>query len=137
MVMNIIERLLDVGFSEYEASVYAALIPGKKLSATEIGTISGVPRGRVYSILSSLMDKGMCFMIPGNVKRFQALPPNDAFAQLYNKKKSEYEVEKAKAFNLSNDLESIYKKEGNLKNEFDSVAIYTSMASTIKKFENT
>lgn len=133
--MDIVNELLQIGFSDYEARVYATLVSGNKLSASEICQLAGVPQGRVYGILTSLMDMGMCVMSPGTVKRFQALPPDETFAMLYNERRSRYEAEEARALKLARHLLELYEEEETNGNEFDSVSVYTSMSSIIKKVD--
>lgn len=129
-----VEQLLEIGFSEYEANVYLALIMGDKLAASEICNLAGVPKGRVYGVLASLMEMGMCIMIPGSVKRYQALPPDLAFSVLCEKRRLAQEAEELKTMKLSKQLSALYEEDENLDPEFDSVSIYTSPITIAKKF---
>lgn len=133
--MDIINELLKIGFSEYEAKTYIALLSRNRLSASEVCQLAGVPKGRVYSILSSLMDKGMCIMLPGTVKRYRALPPDETFAMLCTQKRNEFEAQEKNTLKLSEHLLDIYDEEGNEGNDFDSVSIYTSIPNISKKSE--
>lgn len=133
--MDILKELLDIGFSEYEAKVYSALVSGSKMSASEVSRVADVPKGRVYGILGELMDMGMCIMVPGTVKRYQALPPQKTFSILFDKQRKEYEAKEAKGLKLSEHLSSIFEEEGHSENDFDSVSIYTSVPNIAKKSE--
>lgn len=133
--MNIVEKLYDIGFTEYEAKVYASLVAGNALTASEICQLAGVPQGRVYGVLATLMEMGMCVMIPEKIKKYQALPPRDTFASLYEQRRKKYEAEETKAIELSEQLSEIYDEEGNTDYDIKSVFIYTSMANTVKKSE--
>lgn len=131
--MVVIQQLVDLGFTEYEARVYTALVVGNKLSAREIYNLADVPKGRVYSILASLMDMGMCVMIPGSVQKYQALPPEDAFSALYDIKRMEHEAEAKKARKLSKYLNLMYEDDESSGTEFDSVSIFTAGSTITNK----
>lgn len=68
--MNI--SLKDIGLNEYEARVYLALVRIGKSGTTEISRESGVPFGRVYDVLDSLIKKKLVKEIPEKPKRYYA-----------------------------------------------------------------
>ncbi|WOF17148.1 TrmB family transcriptional regulator [Methanoplanus sp. FWC-SCC4] len=53
-----IETLKTLGLTEYEAKAYVAVVGLGMSTAREIHEKSGVPQGRIYSVLSSLVQKG-------------------------------------------------------------------------------
>jgi len=55
---NIVEYLVKIGFTTYEAKTYSALITLESASASQIAVNSHVPRARIYDILASLERKG-------------------------------------------------------------------------------
>lgn len=59
--MDIIQALQEIGFTEYEAKVYCALIRFPGSTGYEIGGHSKVPRARVYEVLEGLEEKGMAY----------------------------------------------------------------------------
>lgn len=107
-----VERLKELGLTEYESKVYYALIRSSGLTAEEISKISNVPLTRVYSVLTSLQSKGMVLEISGRPKRFEAIQPKLALKSYTAYVKSIMEEElrrlEAKARELSLTLEPIY-----------------------------
>jgi len=61
----IIQNLIQLGFREYDARVYAALVGMGEGNARQIHEASGVPRPRVYDIADGLADKGFISVRPG------------------------------------------------------------------------
>ncbi|WP_202320520.1 TrmB family transcriptional regulator [Archaeoglobus neptunius] len=72
---NIIESLKKLGFTEYEARVYAALALRGEATASEIHKTSGVPRTKVYEVLKSLESKGFVETIKSSPASFRAIDP--------------------------------------------------------------
>lgn len=106
---DIIERLINIGLTKYEASVYHVLLQKPDLAATELANLANVPRTRVYEVINLLHDKGFCKKSDDDkIKRFNAINPRFAFNNLLEKNKEEYE-KKVKSINLlSEELEPIY-----------------------------
>ncbi|MHC1600873.1 MAG: TrmB family transcriptional regulator [Candidatus Nezhaarchaeales archaeon] len=109
---NVIDKLKELGLTEYESKVYYALIKNSGLTAEEISKASNVPLTRVYSVLTSLQSKGMVLEISGRPKRFEAVQPKLALRSYASYVKSMLEEElhrlEAKARELSLTLEPIY-----------------------------
>ena len=57
-LLSIQERLIACGMREYEAKIYVTIFSRGILTAFEIHQFSGVPRGRVYDVLTILEQKG-------------------------------------------------------------------------------
>src|SRR3954466_5300888 len=75
--------LEDWGLSKAQAQVYLALVSHPHtLGASALAAAAGVPRPSVYSVLESLVDKGMVRNGEGYGSRFAALPPAEALPQL-------------------------------------------------------
>lgn len=69
-------RLLKkLGFTEYEARAYISLIGFGMATAREIHENSGVPQGRIYSVLRSLSDKNFIEIQDGNPSYYYAANP--------------------------------------------------------------
>ena len=59
VVNNIISKLIDIGFSEYESRAYTSLLQKNPATAYEIARMSGIPSSKIYEITSRLMEKGI------------------------------------------------------------------------------
>src|SRR6266542_3193328 len=53
--------LQQLGFSEYEARAYLALLQRNPLNGYELAKVSGLPRANVYAVLQKLEDRGRSF----------------------------------------------------------------------------
>ena len=56
---ELITQLKEMGFTEYEAKAYTALVQQSHVSAYQVSKNSGIPRARVYDILNILVEKGI------------------------------------------------------------------------------
>lgn len=56
--MDSVGVLQDLGFTEYEARAYAALLAGGALSGYELAKKSGIPRANVYAVIEKLLERG-------------------------------------------------------------------------------
>jgi HTH-type transcriptional regulator, sugar sensing transcriptional regulator len=71
----LIEKLKQMGFSDYEAKCYLALFERDSLSVSEVSILAGVPRPNAYEALDKLTVKGLCLSIPGKTKKFAVADP--------------------------------------------------------------
>ncbi|HWR38797.1 MAG TPA: TrmB family transcriptional regulator [Patescibacteria group bacterium] len=70
MHIHIVETLKDLGFSEYEAKAYLALLAESPLSGYGVAKKSGVPRSKIYEVLNSLVARGDIMMSPGSTSQY-------------------------------------------------------------------
>ena len=75
----------ELGLTNNEAKAYESLILLGKSSAAEISKHSGVPYGRIYTVLDSLQEKGLTKIIPEETKKF--IPSNPQELETYIQKK--------------------------------------------------
>lgn len=76
-------KLESWGLSKAQAQIYLALVAHPEaLGASALAAVAGVPRPSVYSVLESLVDKGMVRTGEGYGSRFAALPPDEVLPQL-------------------------------------------------------
>jgi len=84
--MNVVEKLRQIGLTEYEAKAYTALLNAHLNTATQVSEKSGVPRTRIYQVLESLQTKGWIRIISGVPLLFKAVEP----ATVFEKVKEDY-----------------------------------------------
>lgn len=77
-----LERLQRLGLTSYEARAYLALLRRDSSTAAETARLAGLPRQRVYDVLSSLVEKGMASTRPGKAVKYAATPPEQALERL-------------------------------------------------------
>jgi len=58
MESGVIERLMRLGFSEYEAKAYIGLLRKSPVTGYELSKLSGVPRSMIYEVLGKLTARG-------------------------------------------------------------------------------
>ena len=69
-----LKTLVDLGLTEYQARVYLALLGLGASKASQIPSIAGVPRTRVYATMNQLHDKGLVEIIPESPLRYRPVP---------------------------------------------------------------
>jgi sugar-specific transcriptional regulator TrmB len=55
---NVNEQLQQLGFSEYEAKAYIALLQEHPLNGYALAKLSGIPRANIYGVLQKLEERG-------------------------------------------------------------------------------
>src|ERR1043165_890635 len=79
----IVERLRQVGFSLYEARLYAALLRHGPQNGNELSRSSGVPSSKVYATVEKLVGEGSVQRIASTAgTRLVALPPDELVDRL-------------------------------------------------------
>ncbi len=71
---NIARSLREFGLDGYETATYIVLLNGEPCGATRVSSASGVPKGRIYDVLNSLVEKGLVEERPTSPKEYVALP---------------------------------------------------------------
>lgn len=78
-----IERLVKIGFSEYEAKAYIALLRESPVTGYQISKLSGVPRSMVYEVLGKLTARGAAMTLrKGETTLYAPVPAEEFFDQL-------------------------------------------------------
>lgn len=104
-----IKSLMELGFSEDEASVYCVLLEDSPLSGYEVARRTGIARAHIYEILESLYRKGCVTISYSTSPEYAALPYEQMltnyiqaaeenrkeavrFVEQYTKERSRYDV---------------------------------------------
>jgi sugar-specific transcriptional regulator TrmB len=83
--MDNINKLQQIGFSEYEAKTYLALLKENPATGYQISKNSGVPRSMVYEVLSRLHARGAVLeTIEKRATYYRPLPPDILLDQYQN-----------------------------------------------------
>ena len=77
-----VERLVELGFSQYEARAYIGLLGSEPITGYALSNMTGIPQPKVYETLRRLARKGVAVMLGGEPTRFVALPPSQLISQL-------------------------------------------------------
>ena len=88
-----IDTLKSLGFTEYEAKAYLALLAESPVTGYAVAKHSGVPRSKIYEVLDSLVSKGDVIVSPGEPPLYRPLSAKE----LIQKKKRQAEEQLTRA----------------------------------------
>jgi len=78
-----IDKLVEIGFSEYEAKAYVALLRESPVTGYQLSKTSGVPRSMIYEALGKLTARGAAMTLrKGNSTQYAPVPANEFLDQL-------------------------------------------------------
>ncbi len=72
-----LSKMKELGLTEYQARVYLTLLDLGVAKASQIPTLSRVPRTRIYSTMNQLHEKGLVEIIPESPIKYKPVPLND------------------------------------------------------------
>lgn len=79
-----LDRLVKIGFSEYEAKAYVALLRKSPVTGYELSKLSGVPRSMIYEVLGKLTARGAAITLRrGGATKYAPVPAVEFFDQLH------------------------------------------------------
>ena len=129
-----IKELISLGLSENEAKTYITLLAKNSMNVGEIAKISGVPRPKLYEILTRLIEKGLCTEKIGKVKRYRIVDPNIATEKLIKDYQEQLEQKKIIAQNFSNAVSSIYQRNINKTDLLDYIEVLKDKKKIYKRW---
>jgi sugar-specific transcriptional regulator TrmB len=78
-----IDKLVKIGFSEYEAKAYIALLRESPVSGYQLSKLSGVPRSMIYEVLGKLTTRGAAMTLhTGGATKYAPVPAAEFLDQL-------------------------------------------------------
>ena len=72
--------LTQLGFSQYEAACYMALVASHPVNGSQLSKISGIARSRIYDVLRNLIAKG--YVIEVQAGQYAPLPSDELIRRL-------------------------------------------------------
>ena len=104
-----IAALVSLGFGEYEAQAYAALLQHSPLNGYELAKASGVPRPNIYAVLQRLEEKGAVLRLetPSGA-RYAPVSPGELVARLGGRYQTALDTAKEVLAGLGGALEQAY-----------------------------
>ena len=82
MLEIIAKKMMQLGFTLYEAKAYISLLQNYPVTRYEISKKSGVPRSAIYDIVKKLEDFGAVSIISTNPEKYVPLPPEEFLRML-------------------------------------------------------
>jgi sugar-specific transcriptional regulator TrmB len=93
-----IDKLVKIGFSEYEAKAYVALLSESPVTGYQLSKTSGVPRSMIYEVLGKLTARGAAMTLrKGSSTQYAPVPAEEFLDQLL-------EEQEELVFSLKDDL---------------------------------
>jgi HTH-type transcriptional regulator, sugar sensing transcriptional regulator len=81
--MEVFDLLQRLGFTEYEARAYIALLQQHPANGARVAKASGVPRPNVYSVLEKLEERGAALRVEtADGIEYHPVPPNELMDRL-------------------------------------------------------
>jgi Cd2+/Zn2+-exporting ATPase len=78
-----IDKLVRIGFSEYEAKAYVALLRKSPVTGYELSKISGVPRSMIYEVAGKLTARGAAMTLrTGGATKYAPVAADEFLDQL-------------------------------------------------------
>jgi sugar-specific transcriptional regulator TrmB len=78
-----IHELVKIGFSEYEAKAYVALLRKSPVTGYELSKLSGVPRSMIYEVLGKLTARGAAMTLrTGSATKYAPVSAEEFLDQL-------------------------------------------------------
>ena len=77
-----INKLQDLGFSQYEISCYLTLAGNHPINGSQLSKLSGIARSRIYDVLHNMSRKGLVQEIDNGL--YVPLPPDELIKRLRN-----------------------------------------------------
>ncbi len=108
--MENLETLEEFGLTNYESKLYITLLASGISNARALSKKSGVPYGRIYSVLSSLEGQGLLEEQKSRPKKFLAIEPRFALKKLIDMKGDEMKSLIQKASKVEDNLNALYTK---------------------------
>ena len=79
-----VDRLVELGFSEYEAKAYVALLRESPATGYQLSKESGVPRSMIYEALGKLTARGAAMTLrKGDSTQYAPVPADEFLDQLH------------------------------------------------------
>jgi sugar-specific transcriptional regulator TrmB len=96
-----IDKLVRIGFSEYEAKAYVALLRESPVTGYQLSKQSGVPRSMIYEVLGKLTARGAAMTLhKGGSTQYAPVPAEEFLDQLHREHKE-------LVFSLKDDLAAL------------------------------
>lgn len=86
------EQLQALGFGQYEAQAYVALLTRNPVSGYELARVSGVPRANIYNVLQKLEERGAVLRLETESgTRYAPVVPDELIHRLRSRLQSSLE----------------------------------------------
>lgn len=81
---ELIKEMQKIGFTNYDARIYIALLQNNPATGYEISKFSGVPQAKVYENIARLTDLGIVVAVGSEPSKYIPLPPEELLKTVQN-----------------------------------------------------
>ncbi|MGD2144083.1 MAG: helix-turn-helix domain-containing protein [Anaerolineae bacterium] len=109
------DRLVELGFSEYEAKAYIALLKENPATGYHVSKVSSVPRSMIYEVLGKLTGRGAAMELRREGRtQYAPIPPTEFLSQIHREHEELVSSLKADLAGLgtTSDLEYVWNIDG-------------------------
>ena len=82
---SLVMQLTELGMTKYEALTYLAVVANGESSAKQISQLTGVPYGKVYEVINTLIRKGFLHATTTKPLRCSIITPKESFSNIKTK----------------------------------------------------
>ena len=110
-----VDGLVSIGFSEYEAKAYVALLRESPVTGYQLSKLSGVPRSMIYEVMGKLTERGAAMTLrTGRFGKYAPVPAAEFFDELHREHEEMIDSLKGElsALAAAPDLEYVWNIEG-------------------------
>jgi sugar-specific transcriptional regulator TrmB len=105
MLEIISKKMMQLGFTLYEAKAYICLLQNYPVTRYEISKKSGVPRSAIYDIIQKLEKFGAVSIISKNPEKYVPLPPEEFLRMLENRYQEKLKEFRESLSDMNTDVE--------------------------------
>lgn len=124
--------LTELGLTSYEAAAYLTLLRRDSFTASELSQKAHIPRQRIYDVIDSLTEKGLCQLRTSSPCTLAATEPVLALTALSTRLTGELEGRRdtiaARGAEVTGSLQSLYKEGRGQETPLSYVHIYRDRA---------
>lgn len=91
---NLINLMINAGFSQSQAQVYIELVKQKETTASNLCRATGVKSSRIYNILNELEQLGLIMVLNTSPKQYIVVPLAEGLSNLQELSKKEFNRKK-------------------------------------------
>jgi sugar-specific transcriptional regulator TrmB len=110
-----IAKLIKIGFSEYEAKAYIALLRENPVTGYQLSKLSGVPRSMIYEVLGKLTARGAAMTLhKESGTKYAPIPAGEFLDQLHREHHALTNTlrEELTSLDAASDLEYVWNIQG-------------------------
>ncbi|MBN2416384.1 TrmB family transcriptional regulator [bacterium] len=126
-MQQIISLLQELGFSQYEAQAYFALLQQSNVTGYELAKNSGIPASKIYPTLNKLVDKDVVVVVSANPKKYLPKPPDEILSRFRNDYLGTVD-------SLSDKLNKVYSEDALLTSHIWNLTDYPVIIEKLREF---